>query len=538
MPAEMDFAGNIAMVLEMSTASIQLSRSLFDAVIFDMDGVVTRTAKVHAAAWKETFDDFLRRHADATGRSFEPFDIKADYLRYVDGKPRYDGVRDFLASRGIDLPMGEPDDPPGRATVCGLGNRKNRRFRAMLAEQGAERYESTIDLVRRLKAAGIAAAVISASKNCRQVLQAAGIEDLFEVRVDGNDAARLDIPGKPQPAIFLRAARGLGVAPRRTVVVEDALAGVEAGRRGGFGLIIGVDRGGQAAQLARFADVVISDLKEVSVTSDATQTMTDQLPAALCHLPEIGARLRDRRAVVFIDYDGTLTPIVDRPELARLSNAMRQALRELAGECTVAIVSGRDLSDVRDLVGLDGILYAGSHGFDISGPGGHLDFQQGRDYLPALDAAEQALRDKLQGIEGSQVERKRFAVAVHFRRVADGQVSAVEAVVDEVLAEHENLRKTGGKKIFELRPDIAWDKGKAIAWMLKELGLHRDNVLPVYIGDDLTDEDAFRELRQRGLAILVRDENRPTFAHYALENPEEVGVLLETLAQTLREGSS
>jgi alpha,alpha-trehalase len=379
----------------------------------------------------------------------------------------------------------------------------------------------------------MATGVISASENCREVLEAAKVADLFDVRVDGVDAERLALPGKPEPDIFLEAARRLGVSPRRAVVVEDALAGVEAGRRGGFALVIGVDRAGQADRLARFADVVVADLKEITMEEDSARILTDDLPLALEHVKEMGDRLRNKQVVVFIDYDGTLTPIVERPELAKLSEEMRQALRDLAEKCTLAIVSGRDLADVRDLVSIDGIFYAGSHGFDISGPEGHMEYQQGRNFLPSLDRAEQALRRRLENISGCQVERKRFAIAVHFRRVADGQVPNVEAAVDEVLAACEDLRKTGGKKIFELRPDIEWDKGKAITWILQQLGLDRKDVLPFYLGDDLTDEDAFRELRQRGITVLVRDESRPTLAHYAVENPEEVRLFLHMLATLL-----
>jgi trehalose 6-phosphate phosphatase len=267
------------------------------------------------------------------------------------------------------------------------------------------------------------------------------------------------------------------------------------------------------------------------------QILTDDLPQALEHVKEIGERLHGKKVVVFLDYDGTLTPIVERPELARLAEEMRHALRGLAGKCTLAIISGRDLADVQDLVAIDGILYAGSHGFDISGPEGHMEYQRGRAYLPSLDQAERSLREKLEDIPGCQVERKHFAIAVHFRRVDDAEVPAVEAAVDEVLAAHEDLRKTGGKKIFELRPDIEWDKGKAITWILQQLGLDGEDVLPFYLGDDLTDEDAFRELREKGITILVRDENRPTLAHYAVENPEEVRLFLHMLAEFLKDGS-
>jgi alpha,alpha-trehalase len=517
--------------------TVILSPDDFDAVIFDMDGVVTRTADVHAEAWKKMFDTFLMAMAARHGQRYEPFDIATDYTRYVDGKARYDGVRDFLASRGIDLREGTPEDAPDEETVCGLGNRKNRYFNEVLEEKGAERYDSTVELIRCLKLAGIGTAIISASKNARKVLAAAGVTDLFDARVDGLDAEELGLRGKPEPDVFLAAAQKLGRDPKRAVVVEDAQSGVQAGRAGGFGLVIGVDRADQAQELAKYADVVVKDLAEVAVAGLRT---TGALPSALERMEEIERRLRGRRPAVFLDYDGTLTPIVQRPEDARISKEMRQAVEALAARCPVAIVSGRDLQDVRQLAGIEEIFYAGSHGFDIAGPAGRrMEFQQGTDYLPALERAEKALHERLDGIEGCQVERKKFAIAVHFRRVAGERVPEVEQAVEEVLGRSEGLRRTGGKMILELRPDIDWDKGKALRWLLERLGLDRDDVLPLYLGDDLTDEDALRELRGRGLGILVRDEERPTAATYALEDPEDVGNFLRRLAGLLgkREGS-
>lgn len=236
----------------------------FDAVIFDMDGVVTQTALVHAAAWKRLFDDHLRERSERTGEPFVPFDVATDYRRYVDGMPRYDGVRRFLASRGITLPEGTPADPPDAETVCGLGNRKNRTFLARVAEEGVLPFPTTVTLIRRLRERGIRTAIISASENATDILTAAGVIDLFDVQVDGTDSARLGLAGKPDPAIFLEAARRLGVEPPRAVVVEDALAGVTAGRSGGFGLVVGIDRVGLGTAMADLgADLVVGDLGEL-----------------------------------------------------------------------------------------------------------------------------------------------------------------------------------------------------------------------------------------------------------------------------------
>jgi alpha,alpha-trehalase len=236
-----------------------------DAAIFDVDGVVTRTETVHEAAWRTVFDDVLRAHADAENDPFVPFSSD-DYRRYVDGMSRYDGVRRFLASRSISLPTGRADDPPTRDTICGIGNRKNDAFLTTVAIDGVQPFETTIALVRRLRDLGVGTAAVSASENCAAVLRSAGVIDLFDARVDGVVANEAHLAGKPDPAMFLEAARRLGVAPSHAAVIEDAIAGVEAGRRGGFALVVGVDRSGHAQELADAgADLVVTDLAEVVV---------------------------------------------------------------------------------------------------------------------------------------------------------------------------------------------------------------------------------------------------------------------------------
>lgn len=245
---------------------VSLSAQRFDAVLFDMDGVVTDTAEVHRAAWAAMFDAYLRQVTDRTGTPQAPFS-RSDYLTYVDGRHRDDGVRSFLASRGIELPGGTVVDPPELETVWGLANRKNDEFHRVMRRDGVRTFPTTVALVAELARHGIGSAIISASRNCREVLDTAGIGDVFAVRVDGVETEHLGIPGKPSPAMFLEAARRLGAVPRRCVVVEDAVAGVHAGRAGHFGLVIGVDRTGQAAALrAEGAHVVVTDLGQVEVT--------------------------------------------------------------------------------------------------------------------------------------------------------------------------------------------------------------------------------------------------------------------------------
>jgi beta-phosphoglucomutase family hydrolase len=234
------------------------------ACLFDLDGVLTQTAKVHAAAWKEMFDAFLRRRALRTGEELRLFDPVRDYDEYVDGKPRYDGVRSFLASRGIELTQGSPDDPPEADTIDGLGNRKNEIVLRLIHDQGVEAYEGSVGYVNAAREAGLRRAVVSSSTNCRDVLEAAGIADLFEERIDGVVAEREHLRGKPAPDTFLAGARAVGVAPAEAAVFEDALAGVEAGRAGSFGFVVGVDRVGQADALRQHgADVVVKDLAEL-----------------------------------------------------------------------------------------------------------------------------------------------------------------------------------------------------------------------------------------------------------------------------------
>ena len=241
-----------------------------EAVLFDLDGVLTATARLHAASWKRMFDDYLERRASARGEPFRPFEMPGDYARFVDGRPRYDGVRTFLASRGLTLDDGSPDDPPGRETACGLGNRKNGMFSDLLATEGVETYPGTLAVVHHLIRHGVRCAVVSSSRSCEAILHAAGLADLFELRVDGQVAERQGLAGKPAPDTFVHAARVLGVAPSRSAVVEDAIAGVEAGRAGGFGLVVAIDRTGAAAELAQAgADVVVTDLGETLPNEDA-----------------------------------------------------------------------------------------------------------------------------------------------------------------------------------------------------------------------------------------------------------------------------
>ena len=235
----------------------------FDAVFFDLDGVITATAKVHAKCWKIMFDEYLKKRSGEKSEAFRPFDIDSDYRLYVDGKPRFNGVRDFLASRNINLPEGTHEDPPTAETVAGLGNRKNDLINEVIETDGVEAYEGTITLARQVRDAGIKIAVVTSSQNCDAVLRAIHLDDLFDAKVDGNVIHEQHLAGKPAPDSFLEGAKRLGVDPARGVVVEDAISGVQAGRNGKFGLVIGVARKGNAEELKNHgADIVVNDLSE------------------------------------------------------------------------------------------------------------------------------------------------------------------------------------------------------------------------------------------------------------------------------------
>lgn len=505
------------------------------AFIFDMDGVVTDTADAHFDSWKQVFEQVLR-HRASDGCNFDPF-TRADYLEHVDGVPRYDGVRRFLAARGIDLPEGDESDE-GEETIFGVGNLKNRRFRAWLAQNHVPTFEDARTLIETLRRNGVKVGVFSASRNARRVLESSGTKALFEAAVDGADARELGLAGKPDPAALIEAARRLGCDPAATAVVEDAISGVTAGSRGRFGLVVGVNRqrtnphAQRLALRANGADLVVADLRRLLTDDGEGLRTVERLPSAFDCTGAIMRRIGKRRLAIFLDYDGTLTPIVPDYRKANIERGMVDAIARLAGRVPVAIISGRDLDDVRARVGLDHVFYAGSHGFDIAGPGGLRDRpDEAEAFLPPLREAEGALREALQGVEGAKIEHKTFSIAVHVRNVAQNEVETVERTVDEVIGQHPQLRKGRGKKVFEIQPRADWDKGCAVSWLLDNTRPGEGDALPLYVGDDITDEDAFAALAGRGVSIIVRGGDRITTADYALDDAAAVGRFLDWLGE-------
>lgn len=511
---------------EINDHELVISRDDFDAVIFHLDGVVTHANKVHAAAWKQTFDSYLLKRNPQIGEDLAPFHIDLDYRRYLDGKPRDTGIKHFLSSRHINLPRESADDPTYTNTIRRLGNRKDLIFEAILQQEGIEAYGCAIALIHQLRKAGIKTGVVSASRHCKMVLERGAIEDLFDAQVDGLEAELLELDGKPDPYVLLELARRLGIAPARTVVIEDSVIGVTACRRGRFGLNIGFDSGDRRElMLEHGADHVLDDLCSVHVEG----AVDDELPTDLVDMSLVTNQLTGKQPVLFIDYGGTLAPATHRTEDVPISKKTRRTLRKTARMIPLTIVSGRDVEDICMQVGLQELYYAGSHGLDIRGHNIHLELPEGDEALQDLDHAMEALGRLLVNLPGVSIERKRFAIVVHFNDEGMDNAERAAAAMRQVQTQFPRLKITGGKEVIELLPDIDWDKARAMNWLLSELGMDGTNVLPIYIGDDVTDEVAFTKLRERGIGILVADKPQPSAATYRINNPEEVLELLKFL---------
>lgn len=408
---------------------------------------------------------------------------------------------------------------------------------ALPGANGVRVFESTVDLVRRLHGAGLGTAVFSSDRDCGQVLDAAGLGDLFAVRVDGAPAHHIGLRARPEPDIPIEAAHRLGSRPARCVVVANTDAGVRTGYHGGFALVIGVDRTGHAhpPQGGPLSNIVtVTDLSEIDVR--VGDRRMSQIPEALTSRRQLTAAVRARQPVVLLDFDGTLAGIVSDPAEAVVVTGAKEELTRVARFCPVAVISGRDLADVRARVGVDGIWYAGSHGFELLGPGGErYRNDEALAAVPDLDRAAAALEERLGDVPGVLIEHKGFAIAVHHRAVDPARVEDVVAAVYDVAACADRLCVTTGRKVTELRPDVDWDKGRAVRWVLDHVGL-AVGMVPIYVGDDLTDEDAFDAVASDGIAILVRhdeDGDRRSAANYVVDNIDQVRELLQRLADLI-----
>lgn len=397
--------------------------------------------------------------------------------------------------------------------------------------------DSTVPLLRRLRDVGVATAVYSSTRDCAQTLRAAGIDELVSVV-----AGEAQTAGKPDAAVLTETATRLRVHPVRCVVIARDQACVRAGRDGGFSLVIGLERDGNADELLSCgADTIVADLAEISVQSGGGPM------SSVADAMQVYSQLKDlvtsRRPAVFLDFDGTLSEIVEHPESATLVDGAAEALRALAAQCPVAVISGRDLGDVRERVKVDGVWYAGSHGFEAIAPDGtHHENATAAGVIAALARAAERLTETLSEVSGILVEHKRFAVAVHYRNADPGDVDRV-IVATRKVGRAEGLRITTGRKVIELRPNIEWDKGTTLDWLLEHIegsdnATDSDPMLPIYVGDDITDEDAFDAVQFDGVGIVVRhpeDGDRPSASLFSLENPSAVCEFVRRLAADLEE---
>lgn len=528
----MDFADNRgARPAVRAKIDVTIDPRKHEAVLFNLDGVVANTALLHEAAWRTTFDEFFAIRRTFMHEDHSPFTM-SDYRRYMHGIPRCAGIKDFLAAR--DIVLSDNEDARGaEETVQVLADRAQRLFSERIPGE-VQVFEPAIELLRKLADEGIATALFSSSYNCEEVLVAAGIENLFAVRVDGVVAETLGLPGNPHPAVLLEAAARLGVRPERSVVLDDSEAGVQAARGGDFGLVVGVDRGGRGDRLLHYgADVGVSTLSEIAVRTGDRRI--SQLPGASDAFGHLGGIVDGRQPFVCLDYDGILSDIVADPDVATLVGGVAAVLQALAQQCPVAILSGGDPADIRSRLGLSELWYSGAYGYELIGPDGAAFHHDAAELaLPRLAPAAAKLRGDVQDVPGVHVEIWPYAVAVDYRNVARQRLPEVFAVAHRC-ADHHGLRVTPGRRVLEFRPDIDWHSGKAMTW-IRDRVCSDGGVLPIYIGADLAEEDAFDCVRYNGIGMVMRkdeDGDRPTAAQFACRNIGEVCEFLQRLTDIL-----
>ncbi|HWT49844.1 MAG TPA: trehalose-phosphatase [Mycobacterium sp.] len=502
-----------------------------DAVIFDLHGVLTDAALAQRTAWASLFNDYVARRPDREDEDHAPF-TDDDYWQLIDGKPRPDAVTDFLASRGISLPRGVPSDT-GDSTICGLANRQ-RQLCADLLDREVPLFGAMVTLARNLRDIDVPTAVRSSSSGPHQSSKLSGVDGLLDVYIGETAAEGLAIAGSPglvvpsEAARVVDAADGLGVLPRRAVVVGDTEAGLSEGRDAGFALVIGVDRTGNADELLQQgADVVVADLADIAVRTGDKRI--SEIPNALKAYAQLAGIAIGRKSLLFLDFDVALARILSDPGAVALADKAARALKALAEVSPVVVVGGGDPTDIRDRMGIPGLWYAGSNGFELVGPDGHhREHEAGAGAATILAGAADELREILGQIPGMRMLHTRFAVAVHYHEVAAEHVGEIFATMRR-LGQRNKLRVTGGSGLIQLLPDVDRGQGTRLAW-IRSLIDESKSMVPIFIGGDLIDEDVFEAVQLGGVGIALRngaDANRRTAARFALDSPDEVREALE-----------
>jgi trehalose 6-phosphate phosphatase len=375
--------------------------------------------------------------------------------------------------------------------------------------------------------------MVSSDEQFTKIPDTEDFQQLFDIKVDGSTAKKMGLKEKPEADLFMEAVKQTGLAPGECALFDSTVCGLQAASKASFGLVAGIPKKNNAKELSENgADLVIDDFNEFDLLNDPEikARFKYPIPSFASEYSKIGELLHDKIPVIFLDYDGTLTPIVKRPEDAILSDEMHDVLKACASKLHVAVVSGRDMVDLKNRVNIDEIIYAGSHGFRISGPKGlYMEHEKSASLLPHLDEIEKQLLQLFSGkYEGVQIERKRYAIAVHYRNARKEDISGVKKLVNELVEKTSEFKTGEGKMILEIKPKIDWHKGKAVHWILEKLDLtDRNKYLPVYIGDDVTDEDAYESLADWGISIQVGPGAVPSASKFRLKNIYQVRIFLK-----------
>lgn len=479
----------------------------YQAIIFDMDGVLTDTRRLHFASWKKTFDDFFKE-TDLKYR----FD-ESDYNKFVDGKVRSSGIQDYFQSIGIQLTARQIDK---------LSLTKNTFFQSFINSGSLYSFQEVKKTLISLRDKGIKLGVVSSSENCRLILSTLHLESFFDAILDGSDGKKLKLHGKPDIDYYQVILRTLGVDSHFSALIEDSIAGIQAGKRSSM-TVFGMCRENQnlpETLLKAGADYVIKDLGQI-----------DEIPHAIEKWDDLVMKIDGKEPALFLDFDGTISNIVSRPEEATLIPGIKDVLLACSKSLKLAVISGRDRTDVKGRVGIDDIFYAGSHGFDMSGPGCfHYSYDQAEQFLSSLEKFNLTIGSLLFGIQGLILERKKFCTSIHYRLVKEEDVIFLKTRIREIILGYPMLKIRDGKKVLEVLPQVDWGKDKAISKLVEVLNLDLTNYIPVFIGDDTTDEEAFYGLKDNCLCLRVCDvENAKTHAHYHLKNPQEVIMFLSLI---------
>jgi trehalose-phosphatase len=500
-------------------SSLHLKSSMpFEAIIVDVEGVITDTRQLHFESWKECIDEILLDEFEKgknEEKQLKPL-TATEYYQYFEGKNRLDGIREFIDERGIFL---------NKEQIESLAAKKNIAYRRHLLEHRPEINEESVEAVKKWKGQKIAMAAVSSSKNCTEMLLHTGIRDLFDVQIDGSMVDELGISGLGKEALYLEAAEQLGKRVDECVVIEDAPYGITAVRESGFKYVIGMSKGRQYIVNELYtlgADMVVSSLLDIG----------QDKPNAITGRDDLFRFMGNRTPVFFLDFDGTLSDIVQNPDAATLRPEMPVLLSDCAKMYKVAIISGRDRAVIEDKVNIPYIYHAGCHGFDISGPDDfHFEVEEARAIKPLINQVAKELQNDLADIKGLILEDKKFFTAIHYRKVQDdAQVAKALQLIKEKIAATEKLSFKEGKKVLEIGPAINWNKGKAVRKLCELFKMDSSLSVPIYIGDDTTDEDAFKELVGWGIGIKVSSEaNVPTAADYILKDTAEVSEFLRLL---------